>query len=185
MKKTHHKSHLKTQKGHEDKLSLIVKKAIKEKSLIVKNISHPEKEAQSLAQKIADWISWFSGSMPFLFLNALFFAVWILINTIPLGIEFFDPYPFGFLTLVVSLEAIFLSCFVLISQNRQEEKDRKRSESDYLINLKAELEVRGLHEKIDLLLQEQIDSQTEQLDILADIKKKIMCEPEKKNAKKK
>lgn len=137
-------------------------------------ISHPEKEQVSPGQKIADWITWFSGSMPFLFLNAGLFAIWIILNTIPLGMEFIDPYPYGFLTMVVSLEAIFLSCFVLISQNRQEEKDRERSENDYLINLKAELEVRSLHEKMDLLLQEQIDTQAQQLKMLGNIEKKLM-----------
>jgi uncharacterized membrane protein len=79
--------------------------------------------------------------------------------------------------MIVSLEAIFLSCFVLISQNRQEEKDRQRSENDYLINLKAEIELRSLHQKIDLLLEEQIetlyDTQAEQLKLLGAIKKKL------------
>ncbi len=130
-------------------------------------------EDAPLSQKIADGIAYFSGSMLFLFLNAVFFFIWIFINTVPFGIEFFDPYPFGFLTMIVSLEAIFLSCFVLISQNRQAEKDRERNEGDYLVNLRAEIEVRSLHQKIDLLLQEQIESQTEQLEMLCAIEDKI------------
>lgn len=160
-----------------------MQQAIEEESLIMDKVSHSEKEKVSPGQKIADWIAWFSGSMPFLFLNAAFFTIWIILNTVPLGIEFLDPYPYGFLTMVVSLEAIFLSCFVLISQNRQEEKDRERGENDYLINLKAELEVRSLHEKIDLLLQEQIDTQAQQLKMLGNIEKKLI--PEKTKAKKK
>lgn len=74
---------------------------------------------------------------------------WIAINTIDLGIPQFDPFPFGLLTMIVSLEAIFLSIFVLISQNRQSEKDRIRSEIEYEVNVKAELEVAFLHEKTD------------------------------------
>ena len=132
---------------------------------------------------MADWIAWFSGSVSFLILNALIFLVWIVLNTIPLGITFFDPYPFGFLTMVVSLEAIFLSCFVLISQNRQEEKDRQRSENDYLVNLKAEIEVRSLHQKVDLLLQEQIetlyDTQAQQIEMLEEITKKLKHMPKR------
>jgi uncharacterized membrane protein len=91
--------------------------------------------------------------MPFLFLNGLWFMMWIAINTVPLGLPAFDPYPFGFLTMVVSLEAIFLSCFVLISQNRQAEKDHVRSDIEYDVNIKAELEVAHLHEKTDRLYE--------------------------------
>ena len=72
-------------------------------------------------------------------------------NKLDLGIEHFDPYPYPFLTLAVSLEAIFLSVFVLLSQNRQVEKDRIRSDIEYDVNLKAELEIAHLHEKVDRL----------------------------------
>jgi uncharacterized membrane protein len=117
-----------------------------------------EAEAQlSALQRIADWISDFSGSMPFLILNGLWFLVWIAINTLPLGIAAFDPYPFGLLTMIVSLEAIFLSCFVLISQNRQAEKDHVRADIEYDVNIKAELEVAHLHEKTDRLRAEMLE----------------------------
>lgn len=178
---------LEAQRGHLDKLSAIVREAIEEEELIVNKVANPEKEKTSIAQRIADWITWFSGSMPFLFLNAGCFIVWIFFNTVDLGIGFLDPYPYGFLTMVVSLEAIFLSCFVLISQNRQAEKDRQQNENDYLINLKAEIEVRSLHHKMDLLLQEQIetlyDTQAQQLKMLGEIKNKLK-NPAKKNTKK-
>jgi uncharacterized membrane protein len=84
-------------------------------------------------------------------------AGWIAINTLPLGIRAFDPYPFGLLTMIVSLEAIFLSCFVLISQNRQGEKERVRSDIKYEINVKAELEVAHLHEKTDRIHVEMLE----------------------------
>lgn len=103
--------------------------------------------------RIADWIAWFSGSMAFLILNGGWFIIWIAINTLPLGLPHFDPFPFGLLTMIVSLEAIFLSCFVLISQNRQAQKDKVRSDIEYEVNIKAELEIAHLHEKTDRIYE--------------------------------
>ncbi len=103
--------------------------------------------------RIADWIAWFSGSMAFLILNGGWFIIWIAINTLPLGLSHFDPFPFGLLTMIVSLEAIFLSCFVLISQNRQAQKDKVRSDIEYEVNIKAELEIAHLHEKTDRIYE--------------------------------
>lgn len=103
--------------------------------------------------RMADWIAWFSGSMAFLILNGGWFIIWIAINTLPLGLPAFDPFPFGLLTMIVSLEAIFLSCFVLISQNRQAQKDKVRGDIEYEVNIKAELEIAHLHEKTDRLYE--------------------------------
>ncbi len=116
---------------------------------VSRNVNEEMEEKLSTLQRIADWIAWFSGSMQFLIVNLIWFGVWIAINTLPLGITQFDPFPFGLLTMIVSLEAIFLSCFVLISQNRQSEKDHIRSDVEYEVNIKAELEVTHLHEKLD------------------------------------
>ena len=124
---------------------------------VSRNANEEMAEKLSPLQRVADWIAWFSGSMQFLFINALGFAVWIAINTLPLGVEQFDPFPFGLLTMIVSLEAIFLSCFVLISQNRQAEKDRVRSDIEYEVNIKAELEVAHLHEKTDRLYEQMLE----------------------------
>ena len=124
---------------------------------VSRNANEEVEEKISPLQRIADWISWFSGSMSFLFVNAVWFIVWIGINTLPLGIAQFDPFPFGLLTMIVSLEAIFLSCFVLISQNRQAEKDRVRSDIEYEVNIKAELEVAHLHEKTDRIYSEMLE----------------------------
>lgn len=121
---------------------------------VSRNANEEVVEHSTAVQKIADAISWFSGSMPFLALNALWFGVWIAINTLPLGLAKFDPYPFGLLTMILSIEAIFLSCFVLISQNRQAQKDRVRSDIEYDVNIKAELEVAHLHEKTDRMYAE-------------------------------
>jgi uncharacterized membrane protein len=94
--------------------------------------------------------------MPFLIINGAWFGIWILLNTLPLGIHF-DPYPFGLLTMIVSLEAIFLSCFVLVSQNRQAEKDRVRADIEYEVNVKAEMEVAHLHEKTDRIYENMLE----------------------------
>src|SRR5262249_25618217 len=111
----------------------------------------------TILQRIADAIAAFSGSMPFLIGNATWFLLWILWNTIlPATALHFDPYPFGLLTMIVSLEAIFLSCFVLISQDRQAAKDRVRSDIEYEVNIKAELEIAHLHEKTDRVLEEML-----------------------------
>jgi uncharacterized membrane protein len=127
------------------------------RSRVSRNANEEVVEHSTPLQKIADAISWFSGSMPFLALNALWFASWIAVNTLPLGIPRFDPYPFGLLTMILSIEAIFLSCFVLISQNRQAQKDRVRSDIEYDVNIKAELEVAHLHEKTDRLYTEMLE----------------------------
>ena len=123
---------------------------------VSRNVNEEIQVHSTPLQRIADWIAWFSGSMPFLIINAVWFAIWISINTLNLGIAQFDPYPFGLLTMMVSLEAIFLSCFVLVSQNRQAEKDRVRADIEYEVNVKAELEVAHLHEKTDRIYESML-----------------------------
>ncbi|MBL8166463.1 MAG: DUF1003 domain-containing protein [Anaerolineae bacterium] len=106
----------------------------------------------TINQRLADLFAMIAGDMRFVYLSAVWFAVWIIWNLgiIP-GIEPFDPFPFGLLTMIVSLEAIFMSIFVLVSQNRQAERDKVRNDIEYDINIKAELEVRALHDKVDVL----------------------------------
>lgn len=123
---------------------------------VSRNVNEEVEEQLTTLQKVADWIAWFSGSMSFLMLNGVWFVIWILLNIFNLGLPRFDPYPFGLLTMIVSLEAIFLSCFVLVSQNRQAEKDRVRSDIEYEINVKAELEVAHLHEKTDRMYEQML-----------------------------
>ncbi len=116
---------------------------------VSRNVNDEMEEKLPTLQRIADWIAWFSGSMMFLIINGLWFLVWIAANTLPPADKQFDPFPFGLLTMIVSLEAIFLSCFVLISQTRQAAKDKIRADIEYDVNIKAELEVAHLHEKVD------------------------------------
>jgi CRP/FNR family transcriptional regulator, cyclic AMP receptor protein len=117
-----------------------------------RNVNEEHEDHRTLVQKSADWIAGFAGSIPFLLIHVGVFAFWLTVNWIHIpGVPQFDPYPFGFLTLAVSLEAIFLSVFVLLSQNRQAAKDRVHADIEYDINLKAELEIAHLHEKVDRL----------------------------------
>ncbi len=116
---------------------------------VSRNVNDEMEEKLPTLQRIADWIAWFSGSMQFLIINGLWFLIWIISNTLPSPDKQFDPFPFGLLTMIVSLEAIFLSCFVLISQSRQAAKDKIRADIEYDVNIKAEMEVAHLHEKVD------------------------------------
>jgi CRP/FNR family transcriptional regulator, cyclic AMP receptor protein len=119
-----------------------------------RNVNAEVADRRTTVERAADWIAAFSGSITFLMLHIVFFAAWVLLNTrwLP-GWQppMFDPFPFGLLTMVVSLEAIILSVFVLLSQNRQVAKDRIRGDIEYEVNLKAELEIAQLHEKMDRL----------------------------------
>jgi Predicted membrane protein len=122
---------------------------------VARNINEEMQIRSTLIDKVADAIAEFSGSITFLVLNAAWFFIWIIWNVLPFT-SHFDPYPFGFLTMVMSVEAIFLSIFVLISQNRQTAKDRLRADAEYEVNLKAELEVAHLHEKMDYLTEQML-----------------------------
>ncbi|HEY0753258.1 MAG TPA: DUF1003 domain-containing protein [Ktedonobacteraceae bacterium] len=140
------------------------------RSRVSRNPNEAENQRLSLGQRIADVIAEFSGSIPFLLLNLVAFIVWILLNTIGLKVVKFDPYPFQFLTMAVSLEAIFLSIFVLVSQNRQAAKDRIKADLDYQVDVKTEMEMsvmasrlhdmeRKLHHiHTDLLAQGNVDA---------------------------
>jgi uncharacterized membrane protein len=170
-----------TLKKHEtdlmQKLNQIVLEAIKNEELITENLLHPAKEVTSFGQRISDKVAQFGGSWKFIILFSIILFAWIVFNSIALGVYKFDPYPFILMNLILSTIAALQAPIIMMSQNRQEEKDRQRGENDYLINMKAELEIRSLHQKIDLLLEEQIktlfDSQAEQLKELKKIQESI------------
>jgi uncharacterized membrane protein len=126
---------------------------------VSRNVNEEVEERLTVVQRVADWLAWFSGSIAFLVIHAVWFGAWILLNVglihIP-GLSGFDPFPFGLLTMIVSLEAIFLATFVLISQNRQVEKDKVRGDIEYDVNIKAEMEVGELHQKIDHIHAEML-----------------------------
>ena len=125
------------------------------RSRVSRNVNVEVEGARTAVERVADAIAAFSGSIPFLVLHAIWFVIWVGWNTMLR--DRFDPYPFGLLTMLVSLEAIFLSVFVLLSQNRQAAKDRVRSDIEYDVNVKAEMEVAALHEKLDRLHEQIVE----------------------------
>ena len=127
----------------------------------------------SFGQRVADNVAEFGGSWTFIISFGLFIALWIGSNVYLLANKGFDPYPFILLNLILSCIAALQAPIIMMSQNRQEEKDRERAKEDYLINLKSELEIRVLHEKIDhLILRQQkelFEIQKMQLKIMEDL----------------
>ena len=113
-----------------------------------------EKEKYTLGQRAADAIARFAGSWAFIFAFTGVLILWMLVNTL-LAAKAFDPYPFILLNLVLSCVAAIQAPLIMMSQNRQEAKDRQRAENDYKINLKSELIIDDLHKKLDLVLENQ------------------------------
>jgi len=119
--------------------------------------------------KITDWVAAFAGSLKFLALHVLFFAAWLGWNVLAPEAGRFDSFPYGFLTLVVTLETILVSVFVLLSQNRQVERDRVRNDIEYDVNLKSEMQIAHMHEKVDenyAAFQQRLDRIEKKLDSL-------------------
>jgi uncharacterized membrane protein len=177
---TYRKKYLKLliQKEHKDlsKLDKEVHKAIGNNELLSENIE-PEIESElTIGQKLADKIATFGGSWTFIIIFFSFLFIWMIINIWVLATKPFDPYPFILLNLILSCLAAIQAPIIMMSQNRKEQKDRSRSEHDYKVNLKAELEIRLLHEKIDHLMihqnQRLLDIQELQLDYLEDLANK-------------
>lgn len=131
------------------------------------------KEKLTYGQLIADKVAEFGGSWTFIISFLVFLLVWIVINMFWLSNKGFDPYPFILLNLILSCIAALQAPVIMMSQNRQEEKDRERSKKDYKINLKSEIEIRELHEKMDQLIidyqQNLLEIQNTQIQILEEI----------------
>ena len=159
------------------KLQEIVRKTIDEEQLIINNLLHPPTDKLSRGQVISDKVANFGGSWAFIISFFVVLLIWIVFNTIALKNFIFDPYPFILMNLILSCIAALQAPIIMMSQNRQEEKDRKQNVNDYMINMKAEMEIKALHQKIDLLLEDEIrvlfDSQAKQLEMLKRIEEKI------------
>ncbi|WP_100611347.1 DUF1003 domain-containing protein [Confluentibacter lentus] len=132
-----------------------------------------EKSKFTFGQQLADKMAAFGGSWRFIILFGLFIGIWITSNMLFLMNKGFDPYPFILLNLILSCLAALQAPVIMMSQNRQEEKDRERAKQDYMVNLKSELEIRMLHEKIDHLImhqqQELLNIQQVQIEMMEDI----------------
>jgi uncharacterized membrane protein len=146
---------LETEKGELSVLEEKVMESLKEEELLSKNVNVEFDQKLTLGERMADRLAEYAGSWRFITIFISTLVVWIVLNTFLLLSKPFDPYPFILLNLVLSCLAAIQAPIIMMSQNRQESKDRLRAEHDYLVNLKAELEIRHLHEKIDHLLMNQ------------------------------
>jgi CRP/FNR family transcriptional regulator, cyclic AMP receptor protein len=117
---------------------------------VLRNVNDEIPTASTLGERLSDLLTAIAGDIRFVYFSVIFFTVWIVLNAniIP-GLPAFDPNPYGLLTMIVSLEAIFLSLFVLISQNRQTARDKVRNDIEYEVNLRAEVEIRGIQKQVD------------------------------------
>ncbi len=156
-----------------EKLNEIVQQAIDEEKLLSEKLLAFEEKNPPFTSRLADRVAVFGGSWKFILSFVLFMFIWIVINVYLLK-KSFDPYPFILLNLLLSTIAALQAPIIMMSQNRKEEKDRQRAVNDYMINLKAEIEVRNLHGKIDLLMTEQMKTlfeiQKKQVELMEDLK---------------
>ena len=154
-----------------------VMEAIKNNSILSENIQDEIEGQLTIGQKFADKIAEFGGSWTFILTFFSFILIWITVNIWFLATQPFDPFPFILLNLILSCLAAIQAPIIMMSQNRQEQKDRQRGEHDYKINLKAELEIQLLSEKIDHLLVHQnkklLEIQEVQTDYLEDLMREI------------
>ncbi len=167
---------LESEKGELTSLEQEVIRSLREHELLSSNVDAELDEDRTAGERLADRIATFGGSWTFLILFAGFLSIWILINSLVLLWKPLDPYPYILLNLVLSCLASVQAPIIIMSQNRQAVKDRLRSQHDYQVNLKAELEIRQLHEKVDHLLLHQwermVKIQEVQLELLAELGKK-------------
>ncbi len=165
------------EKGQLASIDNSVMAAIKNNSILSENIEDNFDNSLSIGQKVADKIAEFGGSWTFIISFFSFLLLWIGVNSWFLLTKPFDPFPFILLNLILSCLAAIQAPIIMMSQNRQEQKDRSRSEHDYKINLKAELEIKLLSEKIDHLLvhhnQKLLEIQQIQTDYLEDLMREI------------
>jgi uncharacterized membrane protein len=169
---------LDAEKLHLKKMHDLVQEAVQEENLLSQKLLQAEQDQNlSTGQRLADRIAEFGGSWLFIILFSFIILIWISSNAYLLLDKSFDPYPFILLNLILSCLAAFQAPVLMMSQNRQEEKDRRRARNDYLINLKAEMEIRNLHGKMDLIITDQMQAmfeiQKEQLNKIDELTRTI------------
>ena len=165
---------LREEHGELSALDSEVARSIAARGTISSNPEDSFAEKRNFGQAVADRIATFGGSWTFILSFLGFLACWIALNVIHLTTEVFDPYPFILLNLILSCIAALQAPVIMMSQNRQEAKDRLRSENDYQINLKAELEIRLLHDKLDHVVAKQWERMNEILGLHTDMLGELM-----------
>ena len=176
MLKENLQSFLETENEQLQKLNDIVLESIEEEKLISNKLYAFEENNPSLKSRIADKVASFGGSWSFIIFFLGVMLLWIGVNLYLLN-KPFDPYPFILLNLVLSTIAALQAPIIMMSQNRKDEKDRARAVNDYVVNLKAEIEVRNLHQKLDLLISEQMQTlfkiQKTQMELMEEIRESL------------
>ncbi|BAV06204.1 Uncharacterized membrane protein [Filimonas lacunae] len=159
--------------GELNKVEQQVVEAIENQELVADSLTVSSEEQSTYGQRLADKVAAFGGSWTFIITFAVILLAWITLNSLLLLNKGFDPYPYILLNLILSCLAALQAPVIMMSQNRQEAKDRQRNEYDYKVNLKAELEIRLLHEKIDHLMlyqnQKILELQQMQMDYLEEM----------------
>lgn len=150
------KQMLEDNKGKVDSDTIDVLESFTDHDIITEDVDRDYEEGLTFAQKLSDKLAAFGGSWSFILLFFLCILIWILTNLFILHSSF-DPYPFILLNLLLSCIAAVQAPIIMMSQNRQEDRDRLRAKNDYKVNLKAELEIRQLHEKMDHLMRQLAD----------------------------
>ena len=167
------RSLLESERGELSALDQEVVRSLREHELLSSNVDAEFEQNWTFGERMADRIATFGGSWAFLICFAVFLLAWVAMNSLVYLWRPVDPYPFIFLNLILSCLAAIQAPVIMMSQNRQEAKDRIRSQHDYQVNLKAELEIRHLHEKIDHLLSHQwerlVQIQELQIELLSDL----------------
>lgn len=150
----------------------IIASLVKKKS-IVKNINKEADDQRTLGEKIADQVAAFGGSWTFIIIFVIVLVGWVIVNSFILLNRAFDPYPYILLNLFLSMTAALQAPIIMMSQNRQSARDRLDAAHDYEVNMKAELEIRFLHEKLDDLREQKwlqlVEMQQKQIELLNDI----------------
>ena len=160
--------------GELNSLEQEVVDSIKDQEFLSHSLEETSDKDLSLGQRLADKVAMFGGSWSFIIAFFAFMFVWIMANIFVLVFKPFDPYPFILLNLILSCLASIQAPIIMMSQNRQEEKDRLRNLHDYQINLKAELEIRLLDEKMDHLIIHQNQRLSEMQELQADYMEDIL-----------
>lgn len=133
-----------------ENMESLVNKALEDENFLTTKLHEVENDDEAtFGQKVSDKVADFGGSWTFIIGFCSFLVFWVIVNTFIWTVKPADPYPFIFLNLILSCIAALQAPIIMMSQNRQEEKDRRRARSDFMINLKAEMEIRNLHDKID------------------------------------
>jgi uncharacterized membrane protein len=172
---------LEAEKGDLSVIEAEVIESLRQGEILTRDVNMELEEKRTIGERLADRLASFGGSWKFITIFMSVLLGWIILNSVVLITRRFDPFPFILLNLVLSCLAAIQAPVIMMSQNRQESKDRRRAEHDYQVNLKAEIEIRGLHEKLDHLIFKQwqrlLEIQEIQTELMGELSEKFQGRP--------